>query len=373
MARITAARRREFIQHALPAWFRRVRRELPWRGREDPYAIWVSEVMLQQTRAATVARYFEPFLERFPDAATLAAASLDDVLKAWEGMGYYGRARNLHRAAGVVVERFGGRLPSDPAELRRLPGVGAYTAGAVASIAFGLDEPVLDGNVTRVLCRVHLIRRPPAEPQIQRRLWRLARKLTPPGQAARMNQALMDLGATVCLPRGPACGQCPIEGVCRARAAGAEERLPARAPRRPTPHQTVAVGIVRRGGRILIGRRRPEGLLGGLWELPGGKRAGREPLAETARREIREETGVDVRLAGQLVVVRHAYTHFRVTIHAFLCDYVAGRARPIECDAVRWVRPAELADYAFPTATRKIIAAWREATGAAAAGESPSS
>ncbi len=356
-------RRIRAVRTALRRWYRRRRRDLPWRRRRDPYAVWVSEIMLQQTRAATVERYYAPFLRRFPDVRILARARRDAVLKAWEGLGYYGRARNLHRAARTVVRERGGRLPRDVDELRRLPGIGACTAGAIASIAFGADEPVLDGNVARVLSRLFAVAGLPRAPQTARRLWKLARELLPPGRAGEFNQALMDLGATVCTPRRPDCPGCPLSSSCAAFARGRPERYPRKRPRKALPHHTIVAGVIWKRGRLLIDRRPDEGLLGGLWEFPGGKVRPGESLIDALRREVSEEVGLTVRPGAKLIAVRHAYSHFRITLHVFECDWLSGRARPIECAAVRWVRPGDLARYAFPAANHKVIAALREARG----------
>lgn len=348
---------------ALEAWWEAHRRDLPWRRRRGPYAVWVAEVMLQQTRVETARRYYGRFLRAFPSVRALAAAPLADVLKAWEGMGYYARARNLHAAAGRLVAERGGRLPETAAELRRLPGIGQYTAAAIASIAFGQDEAVLDGNVERVLCRVFALREDPKTARARRRLTALARSLIRPGRAGDINQALMDLGATVCVPRQPRCEACCLADHCRARAGGIQHLLPRRRPRKALPHHDIAAGVVWKGSRVLIDRRPPGGLLGGLWEFPGGKREPGETLPQAVVREVREETGIVVRPVRCLLTVRHAYSHFRITLHAFECRYVSGRCRAIGCDAVKWVRPAELDRYAFPKANHKIIAALRDAAG----------
>ena len=353
------ADRLKAIQKALAAWYRRHGRDLPWRRTRDPYAIWVAEIMLQQTQVATVGPYYRRFLRRFPNATRLARAPLDHVLKAWEGLGYYGRARNMHRAAKEMVRRFGGRLPETHAALLSLPGIGRYTAGAVASIAFGLDEPVLDGNVERVLCRAFCIRRNPKESATRKRLWRLARQLIPPDRASEMNQALMDLGATVCTPRRPGCPRCPLRRACAARQRGAEESVPVKVRRKPVPHWDVPVAVIRKRGRVLIAQRRPEGLLGGLWEFPGGKQEADESLEACLVREVREELGIGIEVVRALATARHAYTHFRVTLHAFECRHASGRPRAIECARWNWVTLSELDDYAFPRGSHKIIAALR--------------
>ncbi len=344
------------IPRALLAWYRRRRRDLPWRRTGDPYAIWVSEVMLQQTQVATVIPYYERWMRLFPTLSALAAAPESRVLKAWEGLGYYARARNLRRAAAQVLREHGGRLPDTAEALRRLPGVGRYTAGAVASIAFGRREPVVDGNVARVLCRLQRLRGNPKTPPLAERLWRIARAWLPPRRAGDFNQALMELGATVCLPRNPLCPACPLRRRCAARARGEERRLP-RAPRRKAlPHVEGAIGVVRHAGRILIDRRKPEGLLGGLWEFPGGKIEPSETPEACLRRELREELGIEADVLRPLTVLRHAYSHFRVTLHVFECRLRRGHAQPLACAECRWVRPADLRNYAFPAANRSVIA-----------------
>jgi A/G-specific adenine glycosylase len=335
-------------------WYTASRRDLPWRRTRDPYAIWISEIMLQQTRVETVEGYYRRFLTAFPTVRSLAAAPLDKVLKAWEGLGYYTRARNLHRAAGMIVSRHGGKLPSTVEGLLELPGVGQYTAAAVASIAFGRDAVVLDGNVIRVLCRLFGISRDPRRAATQKQLLSLAESLLPRGRAGDFNQAMMELGATVCTPR-PSCDDCCIRACCTALRSGRQEKLPRKAPKKRLPHCDIAVGVVRKGGRILIDRRRNEGLLGGLWELPGGKRMAGETLEETVVREIREETGVRVKVIRPLATVRHAYSHFKITMHAFECRWISGRARPVECTACEWVKPQDLDRFAFPRANNKIL------------------
>ena len=311
--------------------------------------------MLQQTRVETVRPYYERWMRRLPTVKDLAAARPDEVLKLWEGLGYYGRARNLHAAANVLAREHGGRLPRTAAELRRLPGIGEYTAGAIASIAFGADEPVLDGNVARVLSRVFRVRGDPRSAAGRNRLWTLARRLIPPGRAGEFNQALMDLGATLCTPRTPACVRCPVGEPCEARRRNEQEALPRKPRRKPLPHFTIVAGVIRRRGRILIDRRPPDGLLGGLWEFPGGKVEPGETLEAALRREVREEVGLTIRIDEAIDEVEHAYSHFRITLHVFACESPAGRARPLACDAVRWVWPSQLDRYAFPAANRRVI------------------
>jgi A/G-specific adenine glycosylase len=344
----------------LLSWYTDHRRDLPWRRTRDPYHIWVAEVMLQQTQVATVIPYYERFVACFPTVEALAAASLDQVLKLWEGLGYYARARNLHAAAGQVVAEFDGRVPNVMEDLLALAGVGRYTAGAILSIAYGQDMPALDGNVRRVLSRVFAVEDDVTRGAGRRQLWSLAEELLPPGQAGDLNQALMDLGATVCTPRGPRCGQCPLTEACQAHRLGEEERFPVRRPRRALPHYEVAAGVIWNGqGQFLIAQRPLDGMLGGLWEFPGGKRKSGETLEDCLRRELVEELGVEVTVGERLTVVQHAYTHFRITMHAFHCRIASGQPRALGCADWHWIGLGDIPRFAFSAADHQIIAALR--------------
>ncbi len=350
------------------AWFRRHQRDFPWRRTRDPYRVWVSEVMLQQTRARTVVPYFERFVERFPDIQALACAEPAEVLKAWEGLGYYRRARHLKQAAEALACSGADGLPEDYDALRALPGVGRYTAGALMSLAFNRPYPIQDGNVRRVLCRVWAVGADPRSARVQDWLWRSAEALIPRGRARSFNEALMELGATVCTHRRPRCGDCPLGELCQARALGRPEDFPLRRKARPLPHFDVAAGIIFRGRRILITRRPDESMLGGLWEFPGGKQEPGESLEQCLVREVTEELGIQIRVERPFVRVKHAYSHFRITLHTFVCRHSRGRPQALGCAAWRWVEPAELEQYAFPKADRVVLASLREATGPAAQG-----
>ncbi len=349
------------IAEKLLSWYAEHARQLPWRGSRDPYAVWVSEIMLQQTQVETVIPYYQRWMARFPTVEALAEAPLQAALNAWEGLGYYSRARNLQRAAQVVVEQHGGRLPSDPSALRKLPGIGAYTAGAIASIAFGLDAPVLDGNIRRVLARVFNVEEPARSPYGERRLWQLAEEHLPAGRAGDYNQAMMDLGAEICTPRRPQCERCPLAELCQARRLGVQEQRPARTARPQTPHYLVTAAVIRRGDplqggeQVLLAQRPLQGLLGGLWEFPGGKLQPGEDLAACLRREICEELGVEVSVGASLGVYRHAYTHFRVTLHAFACRLANGaEPRPLQAHDLRWAQVSELANFPMGKIDRLI-------------------
>lgn len=341
----------------LLVWYEKNKRDLPWRKTRDPYRIWLSEILLQQTRVEAVIPYYEKFIERFPDVFALANAPRDDVLKMWEGAGYYARARNLHRAAKVIVEKYGGRFPKEIREIRELPGIGRYTAGAIASIAFNADEPVVDGNVARVLCRYYGIREDVKASATQEQLWNLATELLPIGHARDFNQALMELGATICVPKNPRCVVCPVQRDCVARALGLQNVLPTKRAKKELPHKTIAAGVIYKNGKLLIQQRLSEGLLGGLWEFPGGKVEAGESLEQCVAREVREELGIEIRVGEKIIAVEHAYSHFSITLHAFRCEFVAGRVKISSAQKFKWVRPRALAQYAFPAANKKVIAA----------------
>ena len=352
---------RSKLARKLIRWFEANARDLPWRRRRTPYRVWLSEMMLQQTQVDTVIPYFRRFTKRFPTVGALADAPLDEVLKLWEGLGYYARARNLHRAARIVAHEFKGRFPKTVEGLMRLPGVGRYSAGAIASLAFGVDAPALDGNVARVLCRVFAIRRDPREARTRDELWSLAGSLLPKGQAGKFNEALMELGATICTPRAPKCEICPIAAHCEARRRGIQERLPVRHARKLTPHYDVTAAVIRHNGRVLIAQRPHEGMLGGLWEFPGGKRETGESLEECLRREIREELKLEIEVGEPVAVVKHAYTHFRITLHAFECRVLSGKPQATGVADFKWVRMSEIDRYAFAVTDRKIIQALGDA------------
>ena len=335
-------------------WYACHGRDLPWRGHPDPYAVWVSEIMLQQTRVEAVIPYFERWMERFPNVRALAAASEQEVLSLWEGLGYYSRARNLYKAARIVVDNYGGELPQDLTALRKLPGIGRYTAGAIASMAFGLDAATMDGNLRRVFARVFDVAEPADAPAGERILWALVERHLPKGLAGDYNQALMDLGATLCLPRNPACLLCPLRELCRVRVLGIQEQRPVLKLKTAVPHYIVTVAVLRRDGKILLAKRPSKGLLGGMWEFPGGKVERGESLEACLTREIREELGAEVRVGEAFGIYQHAYTHFRITLHAFLCELMDGEPKPVEVAGLSWVFPTELGNYPMGKVDRQI-------------------
>ena len=343
------------IRRNLLAWYRKHKRELPWRQTSDAYSIWVSEVMLQQTQVNTVLPYYRKFLKHFPDVESLAKADLQSVLKSWEGMGYYARARNLHRAAQIIVTDHDSKIPTDWEVIRKLPGIGEYIAAAVLSIAFNQPYPVIDGNVKRVLARLKGIDAPVNKSSSYKIYRDGAARLLDNKNAATFNQAIMELGAIVCAPRNPGCGGCPVNNNCRAYRMGLVEEYPKRLKAAPLPVHRIAIGVVKKKKHILITQRKPEGLLGGLWEFPGGK-IGKDEKPETACiREIKEEVNLDIKIDSYITRVKHAYTHFKIIVDVFCCQFVSGKIKlngPVD---YRWIRLNQIDKFPFPKANHKFI------------------
>lgn len=340
---------------ALLEWFDRSARPLPWRVDPTPYRSWIAEVLLQQTRVEQARPYFERFVRRFPTVGALAVGTPDEVLKAWEGAGYYARARNLRAAAKIIVERHGGKLPSEPSELLELPGVGPYIAAAIGAIAFGQPVLALEANGLRVGARWTAESGPVRSTDARRRIEAALRHELPADRPGAFNEAIMELGETICLPRHPGCGRCPVSEYCRAfRELDDPGTIPAPAPKRTKRRIVGAMAAIEWHGRWLVQPRPSEGLLGGLWEFPGGKIEAGESPETAARRELREETGLSVRSLRPLGVVRHAYTHFSVELHLFLGRVSGGRPPAVRSPAV-WLTPAEFEGLPRPKAT---IKAW---------------
>ena len=339
----------------LLAWYDLNRRELPWRGVRDPYAVWVSEVMLQQTQVSTVLGYYKAWMRRFPNIDALAAAREADVMHAWQGLGYYSRARRLQAGARAVVERHDGRLPADRTSLLALPGIGAYSAGAIASIAFGAREPLVDGNVVRVLTRRFGLRGDPGKGPLKRRLWELAGSLVPGERPGDFNQALMELGATVCTPRAPNCKNCPWSGQCEARRRGLVAVLPELPPRAPPTRVRVALAVVRNRGRVLLVET-PEDAprWAGLWTFPHVEVQAKES-AEVAAARAARDAGLAVRMREHAGRLEHTITRFRITIEAFEATVAPGAATAAKpARRAAWVALRELGDRAMPAPHRKL-------------------
>ncbi len=336
----------------LLAWYAKHRRRLPWREGLDPYRIWISEIMLQQTTVRAVVPYFERWLRLFPDMPSLARAPLPKVLRAWQGLGYYQRARNLHRAAAILVRDHGGRLPDDEKVLRRLPGFGPYTTAAVLSLAYGRPLPVVDANVRRVLMRILGVGGEASAAKDNILLAGLRPLIAAVREPGDFNQAMMELGALVCRSRNPLCPDCPAAGACRAEREGRQDRIPR--PRKSAAEKIEAVvAVIEKDGRFLIQKWPPDGLFGGLWEFPGGKRKRGESREAALRREVLEETGARIRDIRFLATVKHAYTRFRVTLHVYRCR-LGGRA-PETGPERRWASLRSVRRYPLPAASVRIV------------------
>ncbi|HZF55685.1 MAG TPA: A/G-specific adenine glycosylase [Polyangiaceae bacterium] len=352
------AERDQAIARSLCAWFEASARDLPWRRTRDPYAIWLSEIMLQQTRVDTVVPYYERFLWRYPDADSLARAEVDDVLSMWSGLGYYRRARELHAAAREVVERYGGKLPSEASELRKLPGIGAYTAGAISSIAFGRAEALVDGNVARVLSRIEGIEDDVRSVAGGKRLWATAARLVPADKPGMFNESLMELGATICTPRDPACGACPVRFACEAARTGRQNELPVVRARAKVPVVKMVAAVVRHGREVLFARRAEGGLFGGLWEAPMVEAGSLAAAGEALRGAgIEQEVQAALRKLGK---VRHILSHRELDVLVAGAEarsrYEVPALSTAPYERAAWLDP-DAAGVGISTLARKVLEA----------------
>jgi len=356
-AKVFSVKDRGWWQGRLLSWFDRAGRRFSWRRERDPYQIWVVEVMGQQTQLGRVEGYLRRWLQRFPSIEALASAQEQEVLKCWEGLGYYARARNLRRAARIVCRQYGGELPAGYDELLRLPGIGPYTAAAIASIAHGEPCPVLDANVARIFSRLADLEDPVDGQEARSAFEAAAVWLMHGAEPGRVNEALMDLGALVCKPRQPDCDACPWWEPCLARLRNTTAWRPVRRRRMQRIDLEMACCLLVHHGEIYIQQRRRHDVWGGLWEFPGGCLESGESPEAAARRETLEETGYLVERVAPLASVRHAYTRYRVTLHGFVCR-IPGEVRPVlrlhAAQQGRWIRPAALADYPFPAGHRRL-------------------
>jgi A/G-specific adenine glycosylase len=351
------------FQTKLLNWYKKSYRKLPWRDIQNPFHIWVSEVMLQQTQVETVKPYYKRFIKEFPTVKALAKADLQDVLKAWEGMGYYSRARNLHKAVKFVAEEFGGKVPATYQQFKRLPGVGPYIAAAVQSIAFHQPYAVVDGNVKRVLARLFAINSLVNDAKSHEIFQNKASEILDQENPGMFNQAMMELGALICRPQNPLCAKCPVSQFCAAFLTSSTDKFPVRKKRKPVPQYHAAIGIIKKNARVLITKRKESGLLGGLWEFPGGKLHDGETAKEACVREIKEEVNLKIEVQGHITQVKHAYTHFKTVMDVFECRYLSGKVKLNGAVDYRWIKLSEVDKYPFPRGTLKFIPMLKEQDG----------
>jgi len=344
-----------WFRKTLMEWYQAHQRNLPWRESRDPYHIWMSEVMLQQTQVKTVVPYFLNFIQRFPCLHDLAESDLEIVLKLWEGLGYYARARNFHKAAQIISRQLNGVIPDDIDLFKKLPGVGEYIGAAVQSIAFGQPVAVVDGNVKRVLARLFCIPHPINKASNHSVFQTFVDDLLDRSDPGTFNQAMMELGALICTPKNPQCTQCPVFQCCKAFLSDKTGIYPRRVKTQKIPTHHIAAGIVRKKGKLLITRRKLEGLLGGLWEFPGGKLEKHEDASSACIRELREETGITAEITAHLTTIHHAYTHFKIKLDVFCCRYVSGRVHLNGPMDFKWIRLKDIDQFAFPKANLKFI------------------
>lgn len=347
---------RRSLRRRLLAWYADHARDLPWRRSRDPYRVWISEVMLQQTQVATVREYFARFVAALPDVHQLATADEQLVLKLWEGLGYYRRARQLHAAAKDIVSRHGGQFPRDARELINLPGIGRYTAGAIASIAFDERAPILEGNTIRLLSRLIAYRGNPSSAAGQRLLWRTAEEILPQKNVAQFNQALMELGSLVCTPAEPECGQCPLSGLCAAKASGLQQAIPRPKARKDYTLLREAAVVVRHRGRVLLRQCGPRERWAGLWDFPRFPLEAEGPMfaADEIAQKVLTQTGIHCVAGAHVKRLKHGVTRFRITLDCYEATYVGGRVRSSEGALVRWIKSDRLESFPLSTTGRKL-------------------
>ena len=342
----------DFTSHLLE-WYDDSNLTLPWRNSNDPYKIYLSEVMLQQTQVKTVLPYYKKWVNKYPTLQSVANANQEQILKQWEGLGYYSRARNFHKSCQIIALKFDGEVPATSGEFSKLPGVGPYISAAVMSIAFNHPLPAVDTNAIRVTARLKMVKfSSPADSKIIHRYLADNISIKRPGD---FNQAIMDLGREICKSDNPKCTLCPVSKFCKALVNNFVDKYPVKTKPPKKPHYNIAVGIVWNMGQLLISKRRENGLLGGLWEFPGGKIEEGESAKNCIIREIKEELGIHVKPTSFLKQIKHAYTHFSITMDAYNCDFLHGYPQPLGCDDWRWIKPQEIKTLPFPKANHKLF------------------
>ncbi len=345
------------IQNKILSWFAENQRDLPWRKTYDPYHVWISEVMLQQTQMERGVAYFKRWVKRFPDIGSVADGKEDEILKLWEGLGYYSRAHNIAKTAKILLKEYGANLPEDYQALLGLPGIGKYTAGAIMSLAFNQDYPIVDANVERLFARLFYIDSPIKGKSAQKKVWSKAKELIPAGQARQFNQALMELGALVCKPKRPMCRVCPIDSFCKADLENAADQLPVLAKGKSSIRIEMVTGVLVHDSKIFIQKRPANGVWANLWEFPGGRIEQGETPEQALVREYCEETEFEVGNLQKIAVVKHTYTIHNITLHGFYCQLHSSNPRPVlhAAQDYQWVIQERVKDFAFPAGHRKLI------------------
>lgn len=343
-----------FIQQNLINWFQKNQRELPWRKKYEPYHVWISEIMLQQTQVTTALPYFDRWIKELPDIKSVATASEDKILKLWEGLGYYSRARNLQKAAQVIMKEYDGQFPDKYENILKLPGIGSYTAGAITSIAFNKRKAIVDGNIIRVISRLMNFHENTRLQENVKKFWTWMDNATPDKNTRDFNQGMMELGALICTPRNPKCTQCPLKEKCLGRIKDTAQLLPNRGEKSEKIAIQVAIAIIHKNGKVFIQKRPSEGLMGGLWEFPGGKVEDEKPKA-AMEREIKEELGISLQNIKLFKKIRHGYTKFSVDLNCFTADHAKGKVKLTAAAKGKWVKLDDLNKYPFPAANVKLI------------------
>ncbi len=343
-------------------WFEEEKREMPWRRNRTPYRVWISELMLQQTRVNQAIPYYQNWMRKFPSLKSLSNASQEDILKSWEGLGYYSRARNIYKSAQIIKSKYNGRFPRSPEEIELLPGIGSYTKAAICSLALNLDYGVLDGNVIRVLSRFFSYQKDITSPSSKKELQSIIDASLPKGRAASFNEAIMELGAMICTPTSPSCNRCPIHNNCDANSKNTVLEYPIKKLKRKLPHIIVgAAVIIDSKNRILVSQRNENKMLGGLWEFPGGKIEQGETIHDCIIREIKEELDLNIKIQDFILCVNHSYSHFTMEMHTYFTKIISGRPKSMNDQKFKWLYLNELRSLPYPNADLKVIEALEKA------------
>lgn len=346
----------ELVRKELLKWFEESQRALPWRKKYEPYQVWISEIMLQQTQVKTVLPYFDRWMRELPTIQSVAEAKEDKILKLWEGLGYYSRARNIQKAAKQIMEKHNGEFPSSYEDILALPGVGKYTAGAISSIAFNQDRSVVDGNVIRVLSRFFFYAKNSRTPEAEKQMWQWAKEILPKGKARYFNQAMMEFGALQCTSSATDCSPCPLRARCKAYEKDMVDQIPDRGPKKESKNIKVAIAVIKKGDKVFIQKRPAGGLMAGLWEFPGGKVEKGESAIKALHREVVEEVGISIKNVKRIRKIKHAYTSFKVDLYCFEAEHEKGKVQLKSASDGKWVKVSELRNYPFPAANVQLIA-----------------